>query len=81
LVKGKKTPVKVFTVIGDKNKLLTKKQKVFNLKYANGLSFYKKNDFKNAILFFKEADLLIPNEGSVQVLLKKCYNNISVSSI
>jgi len=80
LVKGKNIPVKVFTVISDKNKQLTKKQQEFNLKYSKGLSFYKKDEYQKAILFFKEANLLIPNEGSVRVLLKKCNSKLVINA-
>jgi len=80
LVKGKNIPVKVFTVISDKEQVLTKVQQDFNLKYAKGLSSYKNNKYQEAIQFFQEANLLIPNEGATQVLLKKCNNSLKINA-
>jgi adenylate cyclase len=72
LVKGKNIPVKVFTVISDKSKPLSKTEQDFNIKYAKGLSYYKVYDFKKATHYFKEAKELIPNDGPTHVFLERC---------
>jgi len=71
LVKGKNIPVKVFTVISDKNRQLTKTQIEFNVKYSKGLSYYKVNEYQKALQCFQEAKQLIPKDGPTQVFLEK----------
>ena len=76
LVKGKLIPVKIFSVLGRKSKILTKIEKKFNLKYAQGLAHYRSNEYEKAMQFFKEAASLMPNDGPTQVFLKKCHKSI-----
>jgi len=79
LVKGKNIPVKVFTVISDKSKQLTKNQLDFNLKYAKGLSYFKESNNKKALYYFQKAKQLMPKDGPTQVLLDRCKRLISVT--
>ncbi len=76
LVKGKNIPVKVFTVICDKSKQLTKIQHDFNIKYAKGLSYYKENNYQKAVLYFQKAKQLMFNDGPTQVLIDKCQTQL-----
>lgn len=80
LVKGKNIPIKVFTVISPKNIQLTKRQLDFNSKYAEGLTHYKENNYQKAIICFKDADKLIPNDGPTQVFIKRCIRNTEDAS-
>jgi len=79
LVKGKLIPVKIFSVLGQKSKALSKVQQNFNQKYAKGLAHYRNNEYKKATQFFKEAAILIPNDGPTQVFLKKCATTLKVN--
>ncbi|WP_299435382.1 adenylate/guanylate cyclase domain-containing protein [uncultured Aquimarina sp.] len=72
LVKGKQIPVKIFSVLDQKNKPLTQKQQEFNVKYSKGLAHFRDNKYQKAKQFFKEADALMPNDSPTKVLLKKC---------
>ncbi|WBX76781.1 GAF domain-containing protein [Tenacibaculum ovolyticum] len=76
LVKGKNIPVKVFTVICDKGKQLTKRQLDFNLKYEKGLSYYKKNEYQKAMKYFQEAKQLIFSDGPTQVFIERLKTSI-----
>ncbi|MGH1387221.1 GAF domain-containing protein [Kordia sp.] len=79
LVKGKNIPVKVFTVISDKTKQLTKKQHDFNATYSEGLTHYKNKEFQKAIVCFQAAIQLIPTDGPTKVFIKRCSDNFEIS--
>jgi len=72
IVKGKQAPVKVFSVISQKTKLLTKTQLEFNAAYAKGLSCFRNNNYQKATQYFEKANSLIPDDTPTQILLEKC---------
>ncbi len=71
-VKGKNIPVKVFSVLGQKTKALTKKQQEFNVKYAKGLAYYRNGEYQKAKQHFQKAKRIMSNDGPTNVFLKKC---------
>ncbi|WP_298511861.1 adenylate/guanylate cyclase domain-containing protein [uncultured Kordia sp.] len=79
LVKGKNIPVKVFTVLSDKTKQLTKEQHDFNATYSEGLTHYKNEEFQKAIACFQAAIQLIPTDGPTKVFIERCSNNSKIS--
>lgn len=74
LVKGKNIPVKVFTVISNKDKQLTKQQEEFNLIYAKGLTLYKNKEYVIAKKHFIKANQLNPTDGPTKVFIERCTN-------
>ena len=70
-VVGRKTPVKVYELLGIKGCLETEKQKVIET-YLEGLEYYKKGDWGNAILLFRKTLQIDPNDGPAKVLLNRC---------
>jgi len=79
LVKGKETPVKIYTVEGDKNKQLPSHQVVFGKYYALGLDQYRKGDFNKAHTFFMTANEINPKDTPTLIFLERC--NAAKSSI
>ncbi len=76
-VKGKNIPVKVFSVISQKSKPLTREQKLFCKKYEKGLAAFKAGKFLVAKDFFNEAHNIVPNDGPTNIFLKKCTDKIN----
>jgi adenylate cyclase len=81
LVKGMQKPAKVYTVIGHKNECLSSNQILFNKEYARGLALFSKSSFKLALLSFKKAFFLIPNDGPTQFFLKNCNKELRAEKV
>ncbi len=70
-VVGRKTPVKIYELLGIKGCLEAQKQKVIET-YLEGLEYYKKGDWDNAILLFRKTLQIDPEDGPARVLLNRC---------
>ena len=79
LVKGKNKPVKIYTVIGQKDQPLSKDYMEFCNYFQEGLGHYRNKDFKHAQRKFKLANAIDPNDGPTQLFLNRC-NHLMINS-
>ena len=72
LVKGKQQPVKIYTVIGFKDKVLSKNEVAFNNYYTLGLKMFRKENFDKAHSYFSKANKLNDKDGPTLLFLERC---------
>ena len=79
LVKGKNIPVKVFTVTGYKEDLLSKEERKFNTLYCEGLRCFKEEKYQQASQNFSNALKVNPKDQPTKLFLKRCAENLQVN--
>ncbi|PTX62150.1 adenylate cyclase [Kordia periserrulae] len=78
MVKGKLTPVKIFSVIAKKTISLSDSQKEFLQYYAKGLQEYRRKNYEKASIYFVDANDIIPSDGPTKLFLKRCRKHTRV---
>jgi adenylate cyclase len=71
-VKGKKRPVKIYSLVGYKN-LPSIQEEVIN-QFNQGIAFYKKKKWDKAIHIFENVTALDPDLYAAQVYVERCNN-------
>jgi len=71
-VKGKKRPVKIYSLVGYKN-LPSIQEEVIN-QFNQGIAFYKKKKWDKAIHIFENITALDPDLYAAQVYVERCNN-------
>jgi adenylate cyclase len=78
MVKGKLTPVKIFSVVAKKTVSLSHSQKEFLQHYAKGLKEYRRKNYEKASIHFVAANDIMPSDGPTKLFLKKCRKQTRV---
>lgn len=75
-IKGKNKPVKIYTVLEEKIKPLSKEDITFTQYYAEGLNHYRQKAFKEARSKFKLAKEIKEKDGPTELFLNRCKEQI-----
>ncbi|MFK8007125.1 MAG: adenylate/guanylate cyclase domain-containing protein [Saprospiraceae bacterium] len=75
-VKGKQKPVSIYTIEKKITDTLSKEEELFLKFYSEGLNFYRKQKFNEAIKSFNQVLLFNSNDKPVQILLARCRDFI-----
>jgi len=70
-VKGKKRPVRIYSLVGDKN-LPGIQEEVIN-QFNQGITFYKRRKWDNAIHIFENITAMDPDLYAAQVYIDRCF--------
>ncbi|MCE5251322.1 adenylate/guanylate cyclase domain-containing protein [bacterium] len=70
-VVGKKEPVRIYELLGEKGDLNEKSERIITL-FANGISSYRNRNWDEAIAFFNEILSIVPDDGPSKVYHKRC---------
>ena len=73
-VKGKNKPVKVYQLIGDRHLVLSEETKKFIELYEKGRLAYMQQQFKQAIIYFTEAENINTGDLASLLHLQRCYS-------
>ena len=73
-VMGKNKPVRIYEVICKKDKLTKVQKETFKL-FAEGLRFYRKMLWDQALETFGKAEEILPTDGATQIYIKRCEEN------
>ncbi|QPJ62321.1 MAG: CHASE2 domain-containing protein [Candidatus Nitronauta litoralis] len=71
-VVGRKKPVKIFELIGVKGCLEEDKKEMIKF-YEKGLALYKEGEWEKAIILFKKALEIDPDDGPSKILIARCH--------
>ncbi len=70
--KGKKKPVCIYELLGNRETVLSEEQKHVMDYYADGLSAYRRQHWQKALCLFDKALALLPQDGPSQTLAERC---------
>ncbi|MDM8517644.1 CHASE2 domain-containing protein [Desulfobacterales bacterium HSG16] len=71
LVVGKKTPVRIFELIGYKEEIGQDLKSMLD-HYSKGLAAYRKQDWEEAVKAFDHAQKIVPDDGPSAVMSERC---------
>ncbi len=71
-VVGRKTPVKIFELIGVKGCLEPDRKEMIQT-YEKGLEQYKNGEWEKAVILFKKALEIDPDDGPSKILISRCH--------
>jgi adenylate cyclase len=72
-VKGKEKPIRIFQLLGEKNKIPENAIKVTPL-FEDGLKLYRTRDFAGAQEMFEKVMALSPNDQPAQLFIERCHH-------
>lgn len=72
-VKGKMQPVKIYELIGKRNKELSDEQQGFLDLYHQGRQAYTSQDFKGALELFEQAQAMRPQDRAVEIHIERIH--------